>query len=173
MQHNIFQGLDLWVVLYAAGMAFIASGLTTWRARNAQRLRGLPLSSWLTAIPDTLAGTFIGTALGVLVPPHVPALNNLSGITLLCGTGGILGPKFWDLISSKGLNAALSLEAVNGYNPLRIGFYDRLVAPGEGNWRVELRDFPASFDGYDCALAHVLGLEFVVLGQPIDRSALL
>jgi hypothetical protein len=61
-----------------------------------------------------------------------------------------------------------SLEAVNGYNPLRIGFYDRLVAPGEANWRVDLRDFPPSFDGYDCALARTLGLEFVLLGRPIE-----
>ncbi|MGH8638027.1 MAG: hypothetical protein ACREUZ_12910, partial [Burkholderiales bacterium] len=62
-----------------------------------------------------------------------------------------------------------SLEAINGYNPLRIGFYDRLVAPGESNWMPELRSFPGSFDGYDCALARALGLEFVVLGSPIDR----
>jgi hypothetical protein len=62
-----------------------------------------------------------------------------------------------------------SLEAVNGYNPLRIGIYDRLVAPGESTWRMELRDFPASFDGYDCALARTLGLEFVVLGRPIEE----
>ncbi len=61
------------------------------------------------------------------------------------------------------------LEATNGYNPLRIGFYDRLVSPGESNWLPELRDFPASFDGYDCALARALGLEFVVLGQPIEK----
>jgi hypothetical protein len=64
-----------------------------------------------------------------------------------------------------------SLEAVNGYNPLRIGFYDRLVAPGESNWLMELRDFPASFDGYDCALARTLGLEFVLLGRPIEEVA--
>jgi hypothetical protein len=62
-----------------------------------------------------------------------------------------------------------ALEAVNGYNPLRIGTYDRLVAPGESSWRMELRDFPASFDGYDCALARTLGLEFVVLGRPIEE----
>ena len=62
-----------------------------------------------------------------------------------------------------------SLEAVNGYNPLRIGIYDRLVAPGESNWLLELRDFPASFDGYDCALARTLGLEFVLLGRPIEE----
>jgi hypothetical protein len=61
------------------------------------------------------------------------------------------------------------LEATNGYNPLRIGFYDRLVSPGESNWLPELRDFPASFDSYDCALARALGLEFVVLGQPIEQ----
>lgn len=62
-----------------------------------------------------------------------------------------------------------SLEAVNGYNPLRIGIYDRLIAPGESNWRMDLRDFPASFDSYDCALARTLGLEFVVLGRPIEE----
>ncbi|MPZ39791.1 MAG: hypothetical protein GEU95_17380 [Rhizobiales bacterium] len=62
-----------------------------------------------------------------------------------------------------------SLEAVNGYNPLRIGIYDRLVAPGESNWRMELRNFPPSFDGYDCALARTLGLEFVMLGRPIEE----
>jgi hypothetical protein len=62
-----------------------------------------------------------------------------------------------------------SLEAINGYNPLRIGIYDRLVRPGEGNWRLELRDFPPSFDGYDCALARTLGLEFVLLGRPIEE----
>ena len=61
------------------------------------------------------------------------------------------------------------LEATNGYNPLRIGFYDRFVSPGEGNWRIELRNFPASFDGYDCALARALGLEFVVLDRPIEQ----
>ena len=61
------------------------------------------------------------------------------------------------------------LEATNGYNPLRIGFYDRLVSPGEGNWLSELREFPASFDSYDCALARALGLEFIVLGRPIEQ----
>src|SRR4029078_11920865 len=31
------------------------------------------------------------------------------------------------------------------------------------------RLFPASFDGYDGALARELGLEYVVLGRPIDE----
>jgi len=61
------------------------------------------------------------------------------------------------------------LEAINGYNPLRIGFYDRLVSPGESNWRADFRDFPASFDSYDCALARALGLEFIIVGRPIEE----
>lgn len=60
-------------------------------------------------------------------------------------------------------------EADDGYNPLRIGLYDRLVQPGESNWLVDLRDFPPTFDSYDCPLARALGLEFVVLGRPIEK----
>lgn len=100
MQHNIFAGLDLWVVLYAAAMALVASLLTTSRMRNAQRLRGLPLSSWWTTLPDTGAGAFVGTLAAVAVPKFVPAFDNFTGVSLLAAGGGILGPKFWDLVSS-------------------------------------------------------------------------
>src|SRR5439155_27380002 len=31
-----------------------------------------------------------------------------------------------------------------------------------------LRQFPRTFEGYDCALAHALGLEFIVLDRPIE-----
>jgi hypothetical protein len=60
-------------------------------------------------------------------------------------------------------------EAINGYNPLRIGVYDRLVSPGEENWDVSQRRFPTSFDNYNSALARALGLTYLVLGQPLDR----
>lgn len=60
-------------------------------------------------------------------------------------------------------------EATNGYNPLRVGFYDRLVAPGETNWLLRQREFPASFVGFDCALARALGLSYLVLGRPIEE----
>lgn len=60
-------------------------------------------------------------------------------------------------------------ESTNGYNPLRIGFYDRLVSPGEATFASSLRRFPGSFDGYDCALARALGLEYVVLDRPVDE----
>jgi hypothetical protein len=75
---------------------------------------------------------------------------------------GINGP-------SQNLPMIRGLEATNGYNPLRIGYYDRLVSPGEGNWLTELREFPGSFVTYDCALARALGLEFVVIGRPIEQ----
>jgi hypothetical protein len=57
-------------------------------------------------------------------------------------------------------------EAINGYNPLRIGAYDRLVSPGEQNWHVSQRQFPPSFSNYDCSLAKALGLTYLVLGSP-------
>jgi hypothetical protein len=61
-------------------------------------------------------------------------------------------------------------DATNGYNPLRIGIYDRLVSPGEQSWDIYLRQFPLSFDSYSCALAQTLGLTYLVLGQPLSRS---
>ncbi len=63
-------------------------------------------------------------------------------------------------------------EATNGYNPLRIGIYDRLVSPGEQNWDVYLRQFPPSFNNYNCALAQALGLTYLALGQPLNCSPL-
>jgi hypothetical protein len=60
-------------------------------------------------------------------------------------------------------------EATNGYNPLRIGIYNRLVSPGEENWMVSQRQFPPSFDNYNCPLAQAIGLTYLVLGQPLDR----
>ena len=74
-------------------------------------------------------------------------------------------------VSGSWQNIAMTrgLEATNGYNPLRIGWYDRLVSPGETTYMVDQRQFPASFDTYDCALARELGLEYVVLGRPIEE----
>jgi hypothetical protein len=67
-------------------------------------------------------------------------------------------------------NAAMvyGFEATNGYNPLRIGSYDRLVAPGESPYTVFHRRFPASFSSYSCDLSKALGLEYIVLDRPIE-----
>jgi hypothetical protein len=68
-------------------------------------------------------------------------------------------------------NAAMvyGLEATNGYNPLRIGPYDRLVSPGESPYTPLNRRFPASFPSYDCLLGRLLGLQYVVLDRPIEQ----
>ncbi|HEU0146754.1 MAG TPA: hypothetical protein VFR21_07725, partial [Bradyrhizobium sp.] len=60
-------------------------------------------------------------------------------------------------------------EATNGYNPLRIGLYERLVSPGEENWSAFYRQFPPSFENYDGPLARALGLTYLMMGQPIEN----
>jgi hypothetical protein len=60
-------------------------------------------------------------------------------------------------------------EATNGYNPLRIGLYDRLVSPGEENRAAFHRRFPPSFDNYNSPLAQALGLTYLVMGQPLNE----
>lgn len=74
---------------------------------------------------------------------------------------GIDGP--WQNIAM-----ILKLEATTGYNPLRIGAYDRYVGPGERPYLLSSRRFPPTFENYDCALARSLGIEYLVLGRPLE-----
>ncbi|MDX2158362.1 MAG: YfhO family protein [Hyphomicrobiaceae bacterium] len=60
-------------------------------------------------------------------------------------------------------------EATNGYNPLRVGAYDRLIQPGESSAFSANRRFTRTFSGYDCALARAIGLEYLVLDRPIEK----
>lgn len=86
--------------------------------------------------------------------------------------GGIAYPRV-EIVGLGGpwQNASMlyGLEATNGYNPLRIGPYDRLVSPGEAPYTALHRRFPSSFPGYNCLLSRLLGLEYVVLDRPIDQ----
>jgi hypothetical protein len=63
------------------------------------------------------------------------------------------------------------LEATTGYNPLRIGIYDRYISPGEMPALASAHRFTRTFDRYDCALARALGLEYLVLGAPLEQMA--
>jgi hypothetical protein len=63
----------------------------------------------------------------------------------------------------------LGLEDTIGYNPLRLADYERAVGPGENAVDPNLRQFPATFRGYKCRLANLLGLEYLVLDRPIER----
>jgi len=119
LQHNIFEGLDLWVVLYAAGMALLASLLTRTRERQAQQRRGLPLTPWPTTLPDTGTGTLVGTMLALTIPGFWPVLHNFTGISLLTAFGGIAGPRLWDMVSSdSGIKSILVALAQAATGPL-------------------------------------------------------
>lgn len=67
------------------------------------------------------------------------------------------------------LSVVRRFEATTGYNPLRIGIYDKYVSPGESPASAEGRRFPATFADYSCALARAIGLEYVVLDRPIEQ----
>lgn len=61
------------------------------------------------------------------------------------------------------------IEDIIGYNPLRLADYERAVGPGENAEDVSLRQFPATFRGYKCRLAGMLGLEYLVLDRPMEQ----
>ncbi len=67
------------------------------------------------------------------------------------------------------LSVVLGMESTNGYNPLRVGIYDKYISPGEASYAIDQRQFPPSFSGYDSALARAAGLEYVVLDRPIEQ----
>ena len=58
-------------------------------------------------------------------------------------------------------------EDTLGYNPLRVGDYARAVGANEDSWFADLRTYPDTFRGYNSRLASLLGLEYLVLRQPI------
>ena len=115
---NVFAAVDPHVVLYSAFMATLISLLMTARDRNRQRVQGLPLSPWLTVVPDTLIGTLTGTLLALALPERISQLNSVSGIGFLAGFGGVAGPKLWDLISKDGLGIVLKALAGSLSGPL-------------------------------------------------------
>jgi hypothetical protein len=63
----------------------------------------------------------------------------------------------------------LGLEDTLGYNPLRLADYEKAVGPGENAVDPNLRQFPATFRGYKCRLANLLGLEYLVLDRPLEK----
>ncbi|WP_246215615.1 YfhO family protein [Microvirga makkahensis] len=63
----------------------------------------------------------------------------------------------------------LEIEDIIGYNPLRLADYERAVGPGENAEDPNLRQFPATFRGYECELAGLLGLDYLVLDRPAQK----
>jgi hypothetical protein len=63
----------------------------------------------------------------------------------------------------------LGIEDIIGYNPLRLASYERAIGPGENAEDPNLRRFPTSFRGYECELASLLGLDYIVLDRPVEK----
>ncbi len=63
----------------------------------------------------------------------------------------------------------LEIEDIIGYNPLRLADYERAIGPGENAEDPNLRQFPATFRGYECDLASLLGLDYLVLDRPVSK----
>jgi len=74
-------------------------------------------------------------------------------------------------ISGAWQNASMvyGFENSLGYNPLRIADYEKLVGPGENAADIALRRFPGTFRSYGGQLARLLGLEFLVVDEPLGR----
>lgn len=144
-----------WRRLAATAIAVIAvAELLVWNA--AFRLNAEPRANY--AVLEAPAGA---EAQAIAVLEDAIAARRAAGERPRVEVLGLGGP--W-----QNLAIVRGWEAINGYNPLRIGEFDRLVAPGEENWRADMRVFPASFAGYDSRLARALGLEFLVLDRPLD-----
>ena len=168
-------------VLKAAPVAIAAAGLLWWASGSASRRGAVAACVALLAAGELVVWNVTSSLnaeawenYAVLERPQdddAPALAILEreiakrqreGQRPRVEAVGVNGP--W-----QNLAMVRAFEATNGYNPLRIGAYDRLVAPGETTYMLYQREFPKSFDGYDCALARELGLEYVVLGRPIEE----
>ncbi|UQN05431.1 hypothetical protein [Deinococcus sp. QL22] len=102
MTPSIFAAVDWYLVLYAAGMGAVMSLLITWRERNAQRSRNLPLSSWASLIPDTLIASLSGTFAALMLAARFPALRTFEGIGFVSAVAGVVGPAVWDWIRVNG-----------------------------------------------------------------------
>lgn len=59
------------------------------------------------------------------------------------------------------------IEALNGYNPLRLADMELLVEPGQNSHDARLRAFPRAFAGYGSDLAKLYGLGYVLTDRPL------
>lgn len=62
---------------------------------------------------------------------------------------------------------ARRIEAINGYNPLRLAEMEVLVEPGQNSHDSRLRAFPRAFAGYGSDLAKLYGLGYVLTDRPL------
>ncbi|MEQ1712655.1 MAG: hypothetical protein ABL908_14815, partial [Hyphomicrobium sp.] len=161
-------------------VVLLAAGLLCWPMAAAHRVRAAHLLTLLAIgqlVGFNAASRLNGEPLGLYRALEAAPLDEQAALDLLArelarrhregarprveiiGMGGA-----W-----QNLAMVHGLEATNGYNPLRIGLYDRMVIPGESPAVAADRSFTRTFNGYDCPLARALGLEYLVIDRPITE----
>lgn len=99
---SFFASVDWQLVAYAAFVGAVMSLLQTWRDRNAQKAKNLPLSPWSTLLPDTLIAALTGTFGSMLIAAKWQALNTFEGIGGLSAFFGTIAPMIWAWAKANG-----------------------------------------------------------------------
>jgi hypothetical protein len=143
-------------VLAASLFVFFSAGDILWR--NA--------ASTLNAEPAARYGVYAGIdsaeAKGIELLRHEIAGRLRAGDRPRVEILGLKGP--WQNAS-----IVLKLEDTLGYNPLRIDDYERAVGTGQDAEELAFRRYPDTFRGYNCQLAALLGLQYLVLDRPLTE----
>jgi hypothetical protein len=123
-------------------------------------------ASPLNSEPVTRYGVYAGIdspeAKGIALLRQEIAASQRSGERPRVEILGLKGP--WQNAS-----IVLKLEDTLGYNPLRIDDYERAVGTGQDAEELSFRRYPDTFRGYNCQLAALLGLQYLVLDRPLTE----
>ncbi len=141
----------------AASLFVLLSGIEILWRNAASPLNAEPLASY-----SLYAGMKSAEAAGIEVLRHEIAAKIRDGDRPRVEILGLKGA--WQ-------NASMVLKFENtlGYNPLRIGDYERAVGAGQGAEDFSVRHYPGTFRGYNSHLAALLGLEYLVLDRPLTE----
>ena len=141
----------------AASLFVLLSGTEILWRNAASPLNAEPLESY-----GLYAGMKPAEAAGIEVLRHEIAAKIRGGDRPRVEILGLKGA--WQ-------NASMILKFENtlGYNPLRIGDYERAVGAGQGAEDFSVRHYPGTFRGYNSYLAALLGLEYLVLDRPLTE----
>ncbi|MFN3890581.1 MAG: hypothetical protein ACK4MV_09295 [Beijerinckiaceae bacterium] len=163
-------------------VAFLILALAGWALRYARtaRARSVLMSVLVVATAGELVWRNAGNVLNARPASEYALLETPRGedariveaieTDMAKTSGGPYRPRIEVLgLDGQWQNASMILgfEALNGYNPLRIGDYDELVEPGESPYDVNRRAFPRSFPSYNCGLSRRLNLRYLVLDKPL------
>ena len=162
--------------------ALIGLALLAWalHAAKTQRSRRILMSVLALATSAELVLRNAGSVLNARPAADYALLQSPSGedarivetieTDMAKTTGGPFRPRI-EVVGLDGqwqnASMVLGFEALNGYNPLRIGSYDELVGPGESTYDVKGRIFSNTFPSYNCSLSRRLNLRYLVLDKPI------